>query len=469
MNKYNVVIGIEIHLELNTKSKMFSSAPNDFNAPVNENVNLIDIAYPGTMPTVNKEAVIKAIQLAKVLKMEIESHLCFDRKNYYYPDLPKGFQITQQFRPIGKNGVVQIEQNNNKKNIEIERIHIEEDTAKQIHKENLTYLNYNRAGVPLIEIVTKPVINNANEAVLYVDQIIKIAKFLNISDAKLEEGSLRADINISLNKPNEVFGTKVEIKNINSLNNIKKAIELEIQEQTKKLDQNLKITQQTKRFDDIQQKNIVMREKTDSVDYRYFPEPNIPIMKLSDNFINSIKVNKMHWEWIEEYQQLGINNKFIEQLINDIDLLNFFEEINYEDKNKSVKFLFSEIVPLIKNNGYKNLKIQPKDIVEILNLEKNNSISSKQAKELVIYKNNEELNIQELVKKYKIQQLENIDEISALIETLIEKNKEMLNDYSTRRERVLKFFLGQIMKETKGNANPQLANKILIEKIEKIN
>ncbi|WP_033161474.1 Asp-tRNA(Asn)/Glu-tRNA(Gln) amidotransferase subunit GatB [[Mycoplasma] collis] len=468
VSKYNVTIGIEIHLELNTKTKMFSNALNDFNSIENENVNFVDIAYPGTMPTVNKEAVIKAIKLAKALNMEIDDYLAFDRKNYYYPDLPKGFQITQQFRPIGKNGTVKIKNKDVEKVIEVERIHLEEDTAKQIHKDDLTLLNYNRAGVPLIEIVTKPVIKSANEAAEYVSEIIKIAKFLNISDAKLEEGSLRADINLSISEDKDKLGVKVEIKNINSLNNIKKSIELEVKEQIKKLENKVEILQQTKRFDDNLQQNIVMREKTDGIDYRYFPEPNIPMMKLTKDFVDSIKIEKMHWEWVEEYKNLGISDKFIEQLINDLDLLNFFEQINFSDKSKSVKFLFSEIVPLIKVYDYKNLKISASNIREILELEAKNKISSKQAKELVVYKNNEDLTINELVDKYNIKQLENDDQIKEIIDELIKENSEIVQEYTTRKERVLKFLLGQIMKKTKGSANPQLANKILNNILEKM-
>ncbi|MBN3535052.1 Asp-tRNA(Asn)/Glu-tRNA(Gln) amidotransferase subunit GatB [Mycoplasma procyoni] len=461
MNKYNVVIGIEIHLELNTKTKMFSSAQNTFDATPNTKVSLIDIAYPGTLPNPNKQAVVKAIKLAKALEMEIDHEIHFDRKNYFYPDLPKGFQITQQFRPIGKNGVVRFLINKEIKEISIERIHMEEDTAKQTHTSEGTFIDYNRAGIPLIEIVTNPVITSAEEAGKYVESIAKIAKYLNISDAKLEQGSLRADVNLSLNKPGEPFGTKVEIKNINSISNIKKAIELEIKEQTQKLDNGIAIVQQTKRFDDEQQKNVVMREKTGAVDYRYFPEPNIPVSRLSQDFIDSIKIEKLPFEWESEYRQNNMPENYIEQLVNNFEWLQFFETINFSDKLKTTKFFFSEIVPLIKEKGLNNLKIKTEDIEEILELESKQQISSKQAKELVVYKENEDLTIAELIEKYNIKQLDNTEEIKQIVQSLIDSNKDMLKEYPTRPERVTKFLLGMVMKQTKGQANPQKANEIV--------
>ncbi|MGZ9413242.1 Asp-tRNA(Asn)/Glu-tRNA(Gln) amidotransferase subunit GatB [Mycoplasma sp. 480] len=466
MNNYEVVIGIEIHLELNTKTKMFSAAKNSFNEENNKNISLVDLAYPGTLPLLNKEAVIKAIKLAKALKMNIDNELHFDRKNYFYPDLPKGFQITQQFRPIGKNGKVSFKINNEVNEISIERIHLEEDTAKQLHTEQGTFLDYNRAGIPLIEIVTNPVIKNANQAAKYIETIAKIAKFLGISDAKLEEGSLRADINLSLNKPGEGFGTKVEIKNINSVSNVKKAIELEIATQTLKLNNNEKIIQQTKRFDDVLQQNIVMREKTGAVDYRYYPEPNIPVIQLKEELIDSIKLDKLHWEWEEELLNQSVSNIYVEQLLNNFDWLQFFNKINFDNKDKLSKFFFSEIVPIIKEKSIDWLNITPNDIVEILTLEKNNSISSKQAKEIVFYKEKENLSINEIIKKYNLVQIENNDLIQEILNNLISENEQLLNDYENRPERVIKFFLGQIMKQTKGQANPQKANELTIKTIE---
>lgn len=244
MNNFIPTIGIEVHIALNTKSKMFSPSKNQHNDKINTNINEIDLSLPGSMPSINEAAVIKAIHLAKALKMEIDQNIRFDRKNYFYQDLPKGFQITQQFFPIGKNGSINI----GAKTIGVERIHMEEDTAKQTLVNGAIYLDYNRAGVPLIEVVSKPDIHSSLEAVKYLTNLKRIVSFLNVSDAKMEDGSLRADINVSISPAgSNKLGTKVEIKNINSFNNVMKAIDYEIARQTKLLLEGQVITQETRR------------------------------------------------------------------------------------------------------------------------------------------------------------------------------------------------------------------------------
>ncbi|SYV96459.1 Aspartyl/glutamyl-tRNA(Asn/Gln) amidotransferase subunit B, partial [Mycoplasma putrefaciens] len=277
MKNFEVIIGIENHVELKTKTKMFSPAPVSFGQTPNTQVHEIDMAYPGSLPSVNKKGVELAILACNALNMKIDTLLKFDRKNYFYPDLTKGFQITQQFNPIGLNGSLEITLNNNlKKIIEIERLHIEEDTAKQIHKDDLTYLDYNRAGVGLIEIVTKPVIRSADEACAYVEKLREILLLLNVSDVKMNEGSLRTDINISI-RPfgSNSFSNKVEIKNLNSISNIRKAIDFEVVRQTEIILANKVVEQETRRFDDSTNKTVLMRSKSDALDYRYFREPNI--------------------------------------------------------------------------------------------------------------------------------------------------------------------------------------------------
>ena len=281
IKNFELIIGIEIHLEINSKTKMFSAIENSFDAEPNTLISPIDLGYPGTLPTINKEVVIKAIKLAKALNMEIDHELHFDRKNYFYTDLPKGYQITQQFRPIGKNGTIIISVNEQSKQIPIERIHIEEDTARQQHQDGQTLINYNRAGVPLIEIVSYPNIRSAEEAVQYIEEIQKIAKFLDISDAIMAKGSLRADINLSVRMlGTNKYGTRVEIKNLNSLNNVKTAIEYEYNLHVQKIIRGEEIEQETKNFDENLLQTVSMRKKTDAVDYKYFPDPNIPIIVL---------------------------------------------------------------------------------------------------------------------------------------------------------------------------------------------
>lgn len=467
IGNFETIIGIEIHIELNTKTKAFSAVKNDFLEMPNKLISPTDLGYPGSLPILNKEVVIKAIQLAKALKMEIDNELHFDRKNYYYTDLPKGFQITQQFRPIGKNGTLNIELSSYNKNIRIERIHIEEDTARQQHYENETWINYNRAGVPLIEIVSMSDIRNKEEAIEYVDSIRKIVSFLNISDAKMSEGSLRADINISTRLlGSNKFGTKVEIKNLNSLNNIKKAIEYESNLQIQKILKNEVIKQETKRFDEETNSTISMREKTDSVDYRYFPEPNIPIVKLEQDFINSIAINELPHEMKIRYQKMNISNEFIEQLINNKEYANFIDSIQLENKEEVVKLFFAEIVPLEKkqNISLSNLNIKPFDFQSLIETMQKGIISGKQLKLIVPKLINLKQNVDDLLEDMQIKLISDPKIISNWINQIINQNKDLIQNYIERKERTTKFIIGEIMKLSKGQANPVLTNE-LIEKI----
>ena len=261
MSNYFVTIGIEIHCELKTKTKMFSSAPTSFGEVANTCVNEIDLGHPGTLPCVNKHAIELAIKACTGMHCAIDPLVRFDRKNYYYSDLPKGYQITQQFFPIGKDGYVEIDVDGEKKKIGIERIHMEEDTAKQFHKETGTYIDFNRAGTPLIEIVSRPDMHSAKEAAAYVETLRKNLFYLNVSDVKMEEGSMRCDVNISLSADENTLGTKVEIKNLNSIANVQKAVQAEIERQSALLDSGEEVEQATRRFDEAQKTTILMRKK----------------------------------------------------------------------------------------------------------------------------------------------------------------------------------------------------------------
>ena len=281
---FEAIIGLELHVEMKTKSKLFSSAPVSFGAEPNTKTLPFDMAFPGSMPILNKQAVINAIRVCNALNMTIDDELWFDRKNYFYSDLPKGYQITQQRRPIGSNGYLVADGNK----INIERLHLEEDTCKQLHSGNYTYLDFNRAGVPLLEIVSKPEIRNGKEAMTFVEKIRSIVTFLDVSNGKMEEGSLRCDVNISLRPIGQKsFGTKVEIKNLNSLANIQKAIDYEIKRQESLLLSGGHVKQETRRFDETTKKTVLMRVKTDEIDYKCFTEPNILPLKLSKEFIET--------------------------------------------------------------------------------------------------------------------------------------------------------------------------------------
>ncbi|MCE6115566.1 Asp-tRNA(Asn)/Glu-tRNA(Gln) amidotransferase subunit GatB [Mycoplasmopsis agalactiae] len=465
MNNFEAIIGIEIHLELNTKTKMFSPSKIDFNAEANTTVNQIDLGYPGTLPLLNKEAVVFGIKLAKALNMTIDRELHFDRKNYFYPDLPKGYQITQFYRPIGSNGYVEINTDLGTKKISIERIHLEEDTARQYHGEK-TKLDYNRAGVPLIEIVSNPVISSADEAVAYVDMIRRIALSLNISSAKMEQGSLRADINISLRpKGYSKFGTKVEIKNMNSFRAIKNAIEYEIKLQEQKILTNEPILQQTKRYDEETQSTIVMRTKTGTIDYKYFPEPNIPFIKLSDEFINNVKLNELPWEKENRYKKEEIQDIYIKSLTNDIELANYFDCINYANRNKLSKLFFAEVVSLANSKNVKayELNIKTTDLEKTIDLLDKEIISGKSFKKIVPLLVNFDGDIDQLIKEHDLAQISDENVITKWVNEIIAKNEVLVSEYTERSEKVIKFVLGNIMKVSGGKVNPQKANEVLLK------
>ena len=459
-NNFETVIGIEIHIELNTKSKMFSPSANHYHSPPNTNLSIIDLGYPGAMPSVNKEAVIKAVKLAKALNMKIDNELHFDRKHYFYPDLPKGFQITQHFRPIGKNGEIKI---SNNRIIKIERIHLEEDTAKSLHKDNKTLLDYNRAGVPLIEIVSYPTIRNAKEAGYYIDAIRKLVRFLDISDAKMEEGSLRADLNISIRLHGESkLGTKVEIKNINSITNSQKAAISEIALQEANILEGIKIEQTTKRYDDKENKNKVMRAKKDVSDYKYFPEPNIPPISLSKHFIDEIKNVELPSDVEKEFKELGFNSDVINQIINDKEKRNFIKEINYEDLAKTTKLFFSEIVSLAnkKNVGIKELEINPREIKYLLEQEAASTISNVHVKKIIpLLTQNKKAS--KIINEKGFMQISDENEINKLIDEVMKDNSEFIIKNKERKERVMKFLVGQIMKKSKGQVNPIITSKLV--------
>ena len=387
---FEAIIGLEIHVEMKTKSKMFSSAPINFSDEPNTDVALLDMAFPGTMPIVNKEAVRNAIRICNALHMEIDHELWFDRKNYFYSDLPKGYQITQQFRPIGKEGYLEIEINNQKKKIEIERLHMEEDTCKQLHFLDFTLLDYNRAGIPLIEIVSKPVLRSGEEARKYVDKIRELVTFSNVSDGKMEEGSLRCDVNISL-RPYGIdkFGTKVEIKNLNSIANIEKAIDYEIKRQSELILLGKEILQETRRFDEAKKETVLMRVKTDAVDYKYFTAPHILPIHISDVFIKDAidtcpelydaKLNR----FINDYKLDEVDAKI---LINNQGFADFFEKICTFSNNyiNISKFIISDIMGYLNKNQLTidEFKVDYKNIAEMVDLLKSNEINSSQGKEI---------------------------------------------------------------------------------------
>ncbi|AAZ44119.1 Asp-tRNA(Asn)/Glu-tRNA(Gln) amidotransferase subunit GatB [Mesomycoplasma hyopneumoniae] len=464
-NKYLVTIGIEIHLELNTKAKMFSNSPN-LRGEANQFFNLFDLAYLGTLPKINKEAVKKAIILAKALKMRISPILAFDRKNYFYPDLPKGFQISQQFHPIGKNGILKV----GDFNVEIERIHLEEDTAKQIHKDNQTFFDYNRCGVPLIEIVTRPVISSSKLAAKYVDEIKKLTLFLGISDAKLENGSLRADINISVRPENQVeFNPKVEIKNINSISNIQKAAELEIQEQIYAYENGIKVKQVTKKFNDVIARNQILRLKTDAIDYKYFPEPNLPYIELKPDFVDKIQVPLTPSEIEKMLKKEGVSTFYINQILNNFNYWTYLNNSNPDNWSLSVKLFFSEIVPIINKLGFENLAIEFDFFGKIIQKHFNKELSNSEIRKIIeIKQTNKQFNLNDILSNIKEKKLSEAA-IKNLLKEVVSEEFAQIEKNRQDKSKLFKFLIGKLMQKTKGNAEPIKVNQVLKEWLDSFN
>lgn len=467
---FEAVIGIEIHVEMKTRTKMFSASPNRFGATPNTLVTPVDMAFPGTLPVVNKQAVINAIRVSNALNMEIDHELWFDRKNYFYSDLPKGYQITQDKRPIGKEGYVEIETQNGIKKIGIERLHMEEDTCKQLHMADYTLIDYNRAGTPLVEIVSKPEMRNGEEAMKYVEQIRSIVIYSGVSDGKMEEGSLRCDVNISL-RPigDEKFGTKVEIKNLNSLANVQRAIDFEMKRQSEILLSGGVVEQETRRFDETKKETVLMRKKTDAVDYKYFTEANITPIKLSDEFVNNA-INtcpELASSKENRYISMGLTKEEARQILMSIDMVKYFEDcLKYTNQIKSVwNFVTGDIASYLNKNGVSitNFIVEPNNIVKLLSLVEKGEVSYAQARKIFeeMTKNNEDPLV--LQEKMGLKQNSNEDEIRKMCEEAVDANPQSIIDFKNGKGRALGFLVGQVMKISKGKANPQMVSKIIGE------
>ena len=465
-------IGIEVHVELKSNAKVYSKAKNAYSNEPNTFVDVIDLGYPGVLPKLNEQVIKNALKACLACHCKINELMHFDRKNYFYPDLPKGYQTTQQDTPIGYDGYLEIEVDGKKKKIGIERIHIEEDTCKSIHSLTGTLLNFNRAGVPLIEIVSKPDIASPEEAVAYVETLRETLLYLGISDVKIEEGSMRCDTNISLKEENaKEFGTKVEIKNIGSITNVGLSLNYEIQRQKELINQGVKIIEETRRFDDNTNTTILMRVKETGNDYRYFPEPDIPYVKLPNEWLDEIRKNmpKLPNELREEYKQLGLNYNNIKTLIANPDIAKFLDSLSC-DKVISSNLLTGDILAYMNKNkvSFEQLNLDSNLFVELVSMISNNELSSKQVKELLPVFLEKKESPKKLVKELGLVQISDTDTLLKIVRDVIKNNPNSVIDYESGLDRAIKYLMGQIMKESRGQANPQMANKLLLEELSKI-
>ncbi|MGI5881350.1 MAG: Asp-tRNA(Asn)/Glu-tRNA(Gln) amidotransferase subunit GatB [Syntrophomonadaceae bacterium] len=473
---FQAVIGLEIHVEIKTKTKMFSGVAIDFSAPANTLVAPLDLAFPGTLPRVNEMAVKKAIQLADALHMEIARTLHFDRKNYFYSDLPKGYQITQDKHPLGRNGYLDlILASGEKKRIGIERLHLEEDTAMQHHLADQTLIDFNRAGLPLIEIVSYPELSSGEEAMLYVDKIREIVTYAEVSTGKMEEGSLRCDVNISLRPFGaKKMGTKVEIKNLNSIANIQRAIDYEIIRQQQCLLKGESIAQETRRYDEASRKTVTMRLKTDSVDYKYFPEANIIPIKLEESFIEEAIASrpelaaKKKVRFLEHYQ--------LREYDADILLLSkaiaaYFDEAAQFTSSYQIlaNWLNGEVASYLNKNQIEitSLPIEPKRLAALINLIESGKISNKQGRQIFEWMLNDSSSPEEIANKHQLLQISDPKIIRPIVLETLQENPQSINDFKAGKDRALGFIVGQVMKKMRGRANPSIVNQIVNEEIRK--
>ena len=473
MSKYIPVIGLEVHCELKSNSKNFSTAING-EGEINTNLTVVDIGYPGILPVVNKEAVRNSLKVALALHCDIPDRLSFDRKNYYYPDLPKGYQITQFGHPIGTKGYVMINVDGVDKKITIQDTHLEEDTANMEHLSTYSLIDYNRAGVPLLETVTDPCIGSSKEAIAYLEALRNIFLYLGVSEARADKGQIRVDVNVSLMKEGDTtLGTRVEMKNINSFATVKEAIEVEIKRQTEILESGGVIEQETRRYDEINKCTHYMRGKVDAIDYKYYREPNIPEIKLSDEFINSVRESMpiLEYERKQKYMnEYGISIVDASTLTKDKKLSDYFEDvISYgvspkETSNIVVGFLLGYL-----NKNYKDISdidINTKDFSEIIKMMCDGKISNKQVKDIFTKSLDENKNVLDVAKSMGTQ-ISDPEEIRKIINEVFDENIKVVEDYKSGKN-VNGFIMGLVMKKTGGKVNPGIANMILREELEKI-
>ena len=473
--KYKVVVGLEMHCELKSNSKVFSSAENSYNELANANVRPVDMAFPGTLPVVNKECVRKALLMSMVLNCKQPEYMCFDRKNYYYPDLPKGFQITQMHDPVGVDGNITIECDDYEKNVLIHDIHLEEDAASLDHYYDTSLIDYNRAGVPLLELVTEPCLSSAEEAVAFLETMRRIYQYCGVSEADTKKGQIRCDVNVSIMDPDATeLGTKVEIKNINSFGNVYDAIIYEVKRQSELKDAGRydEVVQETRRFDEETGTTIHMRSKVDAIDYKYFVEPNIPKYKIDKKWLDEIRKDipmlprERKNKYINEY---GLSEYDANIIIKEKEYADYFEKCISlgMDKKQAANWLIVQIIAYL--NKYEitlqDFYLTPEYLNQIISELDKGTISSKQAKEIFFKSLEENKEPKNFISKEN-SQISDKGELESIIDNILNNNIAQVEAYKSGKTNLFDYFVGQVMKETRGKANPTITKEILKDKLD---
>ena len=477
--EYEVVIGLEVHAQVTSNSKLFSTSSTKFGAEPNTQVSLVDAAFPGMLPVINEFCVKQAIKTGIGLKAQINKRSVFDRKNYFYADLPQGYQISQFKDPIVGEGKVILDMPNGQKEVGIERLHLEQDAGKSIHDmdPHNTFVDLNRSGVALMEIVSKPDLRSPDEVNAYIKKLRSIMRYLGTCDGNMQEGSLRADVNVSVRlKGEKDFGTRCEIKNVNSIKFMQMAINYEANRQVDLIEDGQKIDQETRLFDTKKNETRSMRSKEDAHDYRYFPDPDLLPLEVTDEFIDSIK---------SEIPELPDDKKkrFIDEfkispyeatiLVSDIEVAKYFEEVvakmgKNKDMKLAVNWITGELFAVLndKNLEISQSPISAKNLAKLINLIKNGTISGKIAKSIFEDMINGDVDPQVIVEEKGLKQQSDPKALEVLIEKIINENRDKAIEYKQGKEKLFGFFVGQVMKNSGGKANPQMVNEILKAKLQ---
>ena len=474
---WETIIGLEVHAQIISKSKLFSGASTDFGSEPNTQVSLVDAAMPGMLPVINKYCVEQVIKTGLGLNAQINKRSVFDRKNYFYPDLPQGYQISQFTQPIVGKGSIEIDlKDGSSKEIGITRLHLEQDAGKSVHdlEPNKSYIDLNRSGIALMEIVSEPDIRSAEEAQEYVKKLRSILRYIGTCDGNMEEGSLRCDVNISVRKKEEELGTRCEIKNVNSIKSIGQAIDYEFKRQIEIINSGGRIDQETRLFDEKKGETRSMRSKEEAHDYRYFPDPDLPPLDINDDWTNEIKKNLPELPDVKKAKLINqhkISSYDASILVSDKNNAEFFDKIIDGNKKRNpkniVNWIIGDLFSLLNKNNLKikNSPVKAEDLGELIDLIEDSTISRKIAKNVFEEMFKTKKKAKDIIEKKGLKQITNTDEIESIIEKILANNKDKVEQYKSGKEKLFGYFVGQVMQETKGTANPGMVNEILKKKL----
>jgi aspartyl-tRNA(Asn)/glutamyl-tRNA(Gln) amidotransferase subunit B len=471
--KYEMVIGLEIHVELGTKSKIFCSCSTKFGSKPNTNVCPVCLGMPGVLPVLNERVVEYAIKAGLALNCQIAKYSKMDRKNYFYPDLPKAYQVSQFDYPLCLKGYLDINTNNETTRVGITRIHVEEDAGKLIHTQDSTLIDYNRCGVPLIEIVTEPDIRSAEQAVEFAKSVRNILLYAKVSDCKMQEGSMRFDVNLSVREQGaKEFGTRTEMKNLSSFKMLQKAIEFEYNRQVKAIKNNERIIQQTRRWDESNNESVVLRSKENAHDYRYFPEPDLLPILLNDEIIEEIRQNMPEMPKAKKQRyvhELSLSEYDADVLTANSELCCFYENIlkEFDESKIAANWVIVELMALMNQKDVliEDILISSSHMAQLLKNIKDGKISGKMAKGILLEMFDTGKTPDEIIKSKGLVQISDTDELIKIIDEVLKNNSASIEDYKAGKQKALGFLVGQVMKSTKGTANPKSVNDILLSKL----